>query len=263
MSLQAQLITDLAHGFITAEQTRSPIEPIGSLHPELTEADVYHVQMAIVEHKLQRGDQIIGKKSGATNQPAQNLFGLSEPFYGHLLASGRVADGGTIAVSELIHPRLECEITFRMGRPLVGPNVTVADVLDATEAVIASFEIVDTRTRDWKLLGMRELIADNGLVARCVLGSQQVPVAGLDLPNVTVVLQKNGQKIAESSGTAVLGDPAISVAWLANKLATHKRGLAAGELVQAGSLTPLQPISAGDRFEATFVGIGSVSVQFV
>ncbi len=257
-----EVIVDLAQRLIAAEQRCVPIEPITSLYPNLTEADVYRVQMALVATKVKRGDKAIGRKVGATNQTIQQLLRIDEPIYGTLLESNRVANGETISLSQLIHARIECEIAFLLGANLVGPGIAVSDVLAATGAVMASLEINDPRTREWKI-GSREAIADNGVTARFVLSEQRVPVESLDLPNTTVVLKKNGEEVASAKGAAVLGDPARAVAWLANKLAGHHQGLKAGEIVLPGSMTPIYPIDVADKVEAEFDALGSVSVRFV
>lgn len=255
-------IDELARQLLGAEEQCTPIDPLDPTEPDLSEALAYAIQLAIVDRKVRLGDQVTGKKSGATNQGAMSTFGLSEPFYGHLLQSGLVGNAGTVHTARLIHPRVECEIAFRLGQDLVGPDVTEDDVIAATDALFAAFEIVDTRIRDWKLLGKYDVVADNGLTARYVLGQSQQALAGLDLMEIPVVLTKNGATVAEGFGKAVLGNPAASVAWLVNKLATQNRQLMAGEIVLAGSLTPLQPVIAGDQLEAVFEGIGGVSVQF-
>jgi len=184
------------------------------------------------------------------------------PIYGPLVENNRVANDETISLSRLIHPRIECEIAFVLGEDLVGPGIGVTDVLAATQAVMASLEINDPRTREWKI-GSREAIADNGVAARFVLGEQRLPIADLDLPNTTVVLKKNGEEVGSATGAEVLGDPARAVAWLANKLAEHHQSLKTGEIVLPGSMTPIYPVGTGDRVEAEFDTLGSVSVHFV
>ncbi len=262
MPVTEELITELARSFVGAEQRCAPIEPITSLYPDLTEADAYRVQMAVVATKVARGDRITGRKVGATSQPIQQLLGIDEPIYGTLLESNRVANGETILLSRLIHPRVECEIAFLLGENLVGPDVAVSDVLAATQAVMASLEINDPRTREWKI-GSREAIADNGVAARFVLGEQRLPIGDLDLPNTTVVLKRNGEEVASATGAAVLGDPARAVAWLASKLAEHHQTLKADQIVLPGSMTPLYPVGTADKVEAEFGALGSVSMRFV
>jgi len=262
MPVTEEVISELAHKFLAAEQRCVPIVPITSLYPNLTEADADRVQMALVATKVERGDGVAGRKIGATSQPVQQLLRIDEPIFGSLFESDRVANGETISLSSFIHPRIECEIAFLLGADLVGPGVTVSDVLAATKAVMASLEINDPRTREWKI-GSREAIADNGVIARFVLSERRVPVEGLELPNTTVVLKKNGEEVASAKGAAVLGDPARAVAWLANKLAGDDQSLKAGEIVLPGSMTPIYPVSAGDKVEAEFDALGSVSVRFV
>jgi 2-keto-4-pentenoate hydratase len=262
MPVTEKIIAELAHNLVAAEQRCVPVEPITSLYPDLTEADAYRVQRALVATKLGRGDRVIGRKVGATSQPIQQLLGIDEPIYGTLLESNRVANAETISLSQLIHPRVECEIAFLLGEDLVGPGIAVTDVLAATQAVMASLEINDPRTREWKIAS-REAIADNGVAARFVLGEQWLPVEDLDLPNTTVVLKKNSEEVASARGAAVLGDPARAVAWLANKLAEHHQSIKAGEIVLPGSMTPIYPVGAADRVEAKFGALGKVSVRFV
>ena len=257
-----EVTAELAHRLIAAERRCVPIEPITSFYPDLTEADAYRVQRAVVETKVERGDKVTGRKVGATSQPIQQLLQIDEPIYGTLLESNRVANGEPISLSRLIHPRVECEIAFLLGGDLVGPGIAVTDVLAATQAVTASLEINDPRTREWKI-GSREAIADNGVAARFVVGEQWLPVEDLDLPNSTVVLKKNAEEVASATGAAVLGNPARAVAWLANKLAEHDQSLKAGEIVLPGSMTPIYPVGPGDRVEAEFDTLGSVTVHFV
>jgi 2-keto-4-pentenoate hydratase len=127
---------------------------------------------------------------------------------------------------------------------------------------MAAFEIVDSRTVGWSGK-MPEMISDSVFAARYVLSEQLVPVAGLDLAALGVTLLKNGEQVAQATGANVLGSPANSLAWLANRMADHGRALRAGDIVLAGSLTPLVAAAAGDSFEASFDHLGSVRVRFM
>ena len=80
-----------------------------------------------------------------------------------------------ISCAALLQPKVEGEVAFVLNRRLKGPGVTIADVLRATEGVMASIEIVDSRVRDWKIK-LADTIADNASSARFVVGSR------LDLP---------------------------------------------------------------------------------
>ncbi|MBX0327112.1 fumarylacetoacetate hydrolase family protein [Oscillochloris sp. ZM17-4] len=201
-------------------------------------------------------------KAGATNAGAQASFGLSQSVYAALLAEGQVPDGGEIDAGRLIHPRVECEVAFRMAADLAGPGVTPEAALAAVAGAMAAFEIVDARTVGWGVK-MPEMIADSVFAARYVVSADLLPVGGLDLAAVSVTLLKNGEQAAQASGANVLGSPANALAWLANRMAEHGRALHAGDIVLAGSLTPLVPAAAGDSFEARFEHLGAVRVRFV
>jgi 2-oxo-hept-3-ene-1,7-dioate hydratase len=85
----------------------------------------------------------------------------------------------------------------------------------------------------------------------------------VDLRWVSALLYCNAD--IEESGVAagVLGHPALGVAWLANKLATHGVALEAGHLVLAGSFTRVVFAQKGDTLHADFGALGGIAVQFV
>jgi len=149
-----------------------------------------------------------------------------------------------------------------MGQTLTGPNVTRDDVVAATESVIASFEIVDFRTTEWKI-GMGEALCYNVFARHFVLGGNARPPDQLDLPNIVITLSKNGEQVGKGTGAAALGDPALAVAWVTNKLAQHDQQLYAGDIVLSGATLPVQSIKAGDRFDASFEGLQTILVEFV
>lgn len=255
-------VEDLAVELLQAWETRVPVDPLTERFPALTVSQAYEIQLATVRRRLAGGRRVVGKKIGLTSKAMQDLLGVHEPDYGHLLDDMAVPNGEPIAVSRLLQPRCEGEIAFLLKRDLLGPGVTVAEVLSATEAVMPALEIVDSRVRDWRIK-IQDTVADNASSALLVLGDKLTPVQGLDLRLVGMVLEKNGQVMATGAGAAVLGHPAAAVAWLANKLGEFGVVLKAGEIVLSGALTAALPIAAGDAFRAEFDRLGSASVRFV
>jgi len=254
-------IDDLARRYLAAEAERAALEPISVICPDLTMDEAYRVQMAIVAKKLETGERLAGKKVGATNEAIQKAMMIPEPIYGHLFESQQISSGTTVSLSRLIHPKVECEIAFILERDLSGPGATAEEAIEAARSVAASIEINDSRTRGWQI-GTREVIADNGVAARFILGEKVFDARDLDLREVGVVMEKNGEEVARSTGAAILGNPVESVAWLANKVAEHDGGLRAGEVVLAGSMTPMTPVGREDLIEASFDDLGKVSVRF-
>ena len=259
--LKAKLIEELAAHLLEAERTRRPVEPLTAQHPEITVEDAYAIQLKVIDAKRARGARVIGKKAGLTSQAIQRLFGVNEPDFGHLLHDMTVEDSSVILSSEAIQPKAEPEIAFLLAEPLKGPGVTAADVLRATRYVIPVLEIIDSRIVDWKIK-LADTIADNASCGKVVVGGRAVPADSIDLRLAGVVLEKNGEIVATGAGAAALGNPAIAVAWLANKLATFGEGLEANELILPGSLTAAFDGKPGDHIRATFDHLGSVSVRF-
>ncbi len=265
MAMDRRKITELADRLITAEESRTPIEVPSLEYAGMTVADGYAVQRAIIAKKVARGDRVIGKKVGLTSKANQDVFGVHEPVYGQLLASGVHPEQTPVQTARLIQPIIECEMTFVMRRRLVGPGVTVPDVIRATEGIMPSLELGDARMRAW--IGrakVPDIVADSCGNAGIIVGGELHALKNFDLRYTGMVVQKNGEILATGATGAVMGNPAQSVAWLANRLAEVELALEEGDLVLAGALTGAVPMAAGDILTATFGGgLGAVGVKFV
>ena len=245
-----------------AEEARQAIGPASDLVDGGLSLEAAH---AVCEHNVERrleaGGRIAGYKVGFTNIPVRDKMGLPDSTYGYLFEDMVLESGGSLDMSELIAPRIETEICFRLKDELSGAGLGIEDVLAATDAVSASFEICDARILDWKC-PYPDFFADNGFSARIVLSGQWVPVADVDLLGETVALSKDGEVFAEGAGEMALGHPANAVAWLAGKLAERDSGLKAGDLVMTGTLTPITPIEQGSAYEGAFSMLGKVEKTF-
>lgn len=237
-------------------------DPVTKMAPELGLNDAYAIQLLNVDKARERGDNVTGKKIGLTSLAMQQMFGVNEPDYGHLFGSMEAKDGCVRAAS-CLQPRVEGEVAFVLKSGISGPDATVEDVLAATDYVIAAIEIVDSRIRDWNIK-LIDTVSDNGSSCAYVIGKERVPVSAVALPEIRMSLYKNGEKMNEGMGADVLGDPALCVAWLANKLWEYGVTLEAGEVVLSGALSAAIPAEKGDSFEARFSApMGNVSVKFI
>lgn len=110
-----------------------------------------------------------------------------------------------------------------------------------------------------------DTIADNASCARAVLGAFR-PLGALDLAAVEVEqrlvpLRDQRGETVRGVGSAVLGHPAEAVAWLVRALDRYAaEGLRAGEVVLPGAMTRALPVADGDRVEAVYSELGSVTV---
>lgn len=246
-----------------AEAARTAVGPVSDLvEGGLTIEMAHEVCESNVARRVAAGERIVGYKVGFTNLAVREKMGLPDSTYGYLFESMVLASGGTMALGEVIAPKIESEICVRLGRDLGGPGVTAQDVLEAADAVRASFEICDARIIDWKC-PYPDFLADNGFSSRIVLGEHDwVPIAEVDILAESVALSKDGEVFAEGRGELAMGSPANAVAWLANKLGERGKVIAAGQLVMTGTLTPITPIEAGATYMAAFGTLGRVTKSF-
>ena len=258
MTLRGRLIDEAAELLFDADTNRAPVGPLTERFPAMDLADAYAVQQVNLARRLRAGRFLVGHKIGLTSEPMQTLLGVDEPDFGYVLDDMVVADGSAVPCERFCAPRVEPEVAFLLRYPLRGPGVTPADVRAATESVAVALEIVDSRIADWKLT-LRDTVADNASSGAAVLGPW-VSIDGLDLPSARASLQLNGTEIDSGVGSAVLGDPAAAVAWLANALAPFGADILPGQFIMSGSFTTAAFVHPGDYASATIGGLGTVSL---
>ncbi|WP_198971483.1 2-oxopent-4-enoate hydratase [Xylophilus sp. ASV27] len=258
LELQHQLGDELYQALRGAQT----VEPLSNRHPDITIADAYAIQQHLLARRLAAGERVVGKKIGVTSRAVMDMLGVFQPDFGWLTDGMVYNEGEAVPASSLIQPKAEGEIAFILKKALKGPGVTAADVLAATEGVMACFEIVDSRIRDWKIK-IQDTVADNASCGVFVLGERLVDPRDVDLATCGMVLEKNGEIVATGAGAAALGHPANAVAWLANTLGALGIALEAGEVVLSGSLAAMVPVQAGDSLRVSIGGIGGCSVRFI
>jgi len=260
--MNTELVSEAAEALLGAYGGDAPVDPLSATYPDLTLDEAYAVQLTQVDSWLSGGRTVVGHKVGLTSRAMQELLGVSEPDYGHLLDDFFHPEHMPIPVDLFVQPRIEPEIGFILGQSLVGPGLTEADVRPAVAAVVPALEIVDSRIRDWKI-GLLDTIADNASSGAFVLGDARAPLSDLDLPSVECTLRLDDAVVGSGHGSAVMGNPLTALTWLANTLGDRGIALEAGHVVLPGSLCAMVPVAAGDTFTATFAGLGSVTARFV
>jgi 2-oxopent-4-enoate/cis-2-oxohex-4-enoate hydratase len=259
--METKLIHRLGDELYQALSSRQVVDPLTSRHADMSIEDAYQVQQRMLSHRLAAGECVVGKKIGVTSKAVMNMLGVFQPDFGYLLDGMIYNEGEAIPMDRLIQPKAEGEIAFVLKKRLMGPGVSAADVLAATEGVMACFEIVDSRIRDWKI-NIQDTVADNASCGVFVLGDALVDPRRVDLLTCGMVLEKNGEIVGTGAGAAALGSPVNAVVWLANTLGRHGIPLEAGEVVLSGSLAAMFPVKGGDCLRVTIGGIGGCSVRF-
>jgi 2-oxo-hept-3-ene-1,7-dioate hydratase len=258
--LTTEQIKQAAQLLLQAEREVKPVRQLDETFPGIEIADSYAIQKEVIAAKIAAGARLRGHKIGLTSRAMQSIQGIDEPDYGHLLDDMFYADGDRIPVERYIVPRVEAELAFILKEPLSGPNVSLHDVLRATEYVQPALEIVDGRTMYPRRIV--DNIADNAASAAIVLGGRLVRPTDLDLRWVGCLLYRNGTIEETGVSAGVLGHPGRGVEWLAKKLSAFDTGLEAGSVILAGSFTRTVAVKAGDTIHADFGELGGISVYF-
>ncbi len=253
--------TELAAELARAELDRVAVSPIADRYPGIDVVDAYEVQLLNIRRRLDDGGKVVGHKVGLSSLAMQQMMGVDEPDYGHLLADMEVFEDVPVDTAKFLLPRVEVEVGFILGADLPGEDCTEADVLAATVAYAPSIELIDSRITEWRI-GLADTISDNASSAGFVLGRERVAPGDIDITAIDAVLTRNGEVIAEGRSDAVLGNPVIAVAWLARKVASFGVRLKAGDIVLPGSCTRAIDARAGDEFLADFTGLGAVRLSF-
>ena len=241
------------------EAKRQALRP-SATWPDMTIEDAYAISSELARRRIAGGARLIGHKIGLTSKAMQRSSKIDEPDYGHLFDDMLIRDGARVAHAEYCVPRVECELTFILGKPLKGPGVGLPEVMRATEYVVPSIEIIDARVDEPRRIV--DTIADNAAAAGIVIGGRPIRPTDVNLGRVGGVLYRNTDIEETGLACGVLGNPAMGVAWLANKLAPFGTVLEPGHMMLSGSF--VRPVWAkpGDTIRADFGELGSVAIQF-
>ncbi|MFV0318092.1 MAG: 2-oxo-hepta-3-ene-1,7-dioic acid hydratase [Microthrixaceae bacterium] len=265
--LDSALTGDLAEELYRARAEVRTVTQLSRRYPAMDIDDAYSVQRSLVSLMVADGRQVVGRKVGLTSKVMQRAMGIDEPDYGVLTDDMVFADGAEIPHGAFNYPRVELELAFVMAESLEGPGIGAVDVLDATGYVCPAIEILDSRVEMLDAGGHRrtivDTIADNAADAGVVLGGQRSDPQDIEPRRVGGELWLNGEIEDTGLGTAVLGNPASGVAWLANRLADYGETLESGQIVLSGSLIQSLPVAVGDHVVADFGDHGRASCRFV
>ena len=221
--------------------------------------DGYRIQLAVRDLRAADGDVQVGWKVGLTAKAIQEMENFDGPIFAVLFKSGALTSGATLQHKELRKPAFENELCIVLREPLKGPGVDMTRARAAIATVAPALEIVENRgalSDDPPLA-----IADNLGQKAFVTGDALVLPRNLALGTLACRVTLNGESVLTGVGSAVLDDPAHSVAWLANKLAQFGEYIDAGQSIMSGSFTLPTPLEAGDRALTSFGPVGRVSVQ--
>lgn len=254
-------IQKIARKLLDAELFKQPIAPLTESETSITADDAYRIQLYQIERKVSEGAVVKGLKIGLTSKVMQEMLNVHTPDYGFILDTMVFQEHRAIDTEQFIQPKVEFEIAFVFKKALQGPNVTVQDVIDATDYIVPSIEIIDSRIENWRIK-FEDTVADNGSSAGAILGTRKTLLSNVDIADIGMTVYKNDECIDKATSDAVLGNPLNAVVWLANEVSRYAISIQPGMFVLSGALSKALPFTNGDHFKADFGELGEVSISF-
>ncbi|MDH6135648.1 2-oxo-3-hexenedioate decarboxylase [Kitasatospora sp. MAA4] len=253
MPLPQDELTALAARLDDAALTATAV-PQPTWPPGADTDDAYAVQSALMNRQLARGERTVGLKMGLTSRAKMVQVGVSEVIWGRLTDRMRVPDGGAVDVSTLIHPRVEPEVAFLIGRDVLPGD----DFASAVAAVAPALEVIDSRYADFRF-SLPDVIADNTSAAGFAIGPWQPPPTAL--ANLGVLLEIDGRVVQTGSTAAILGDPRRAFEEAVRLAGRQGVRLREGWVLLAGAATAAVPLAPGAQVRAVVEGLGTASLS--
>ena len=250
-----------------AERTATQVRQTTEVHPDMTMADAYRVQAAWRDRKLARGETLVGHKIGLTSRAMQAAMRIDTPDSGFLTDAMVFEPGSSLVAGSFCDPKLEVELAFVLGSDLSGTDLTIDDVLDATDHVVPAVELIAARSyrtdpTTGRTRTVVDTIADNAADAGIVRGGRAIAPRELDLRRAGAIATRNGTVEETGLAAGVLGHPAVGVAWLARRYTEHGQRLEAGQVILAGSFTRPIDVRPGDEFDFDYGELGRFTLAF-
>jgi 2-oxo-3-hexenedioate decarboxylase len=226
--------------------------------PELSLEQAYLIMDAGLALRHARGERDVGLKMGLTSEAKRQQMGLGAPIYGALTDAMRVR--GTFRMAGTLHPKIEPEIAFHFARGLSG-RLGRSDVRAACSGVCPALEILDSRYRDFKYFSLPDVVADNASGSHFILAERWTKVADLVLGDLELAMSIDGTVKHKAKGSAISGDPWLSVVQLCELLTSRGRSLPEDSVVLAGAATVAEPLRVGQTVSLQVGSLPPLSVS--
>jgi 2-oxo-3-hexenedioate decarboxylase len=260
-ALNADEITRLAQ---VLDDARLSAREIGTLSSgtKFSIREAYLIQDEGIRFREKRGERPIGFKMGFTSEAKRKQMGLGAPIYGILTDRMRLQDGGEVHLQGSIHPKIEPEIAFMIGRELRG-KITRDQALDACTGVAAAMEILDSRYAGFKYFSLEDVVADNASSSLFILSRELHDPRQVDVADLQMTMESNGKIEQQARSSAISGHPAQSIVQLCELLSERGLSLPAESIVLAGAATAAIPLIPGLEVRTHVEKLGTVSIGAV
>lgn len=223
---------------LAAGENQTQIQYLTKTYGSFSIERAYEIQAILTKGLSKRLGDVSGYKVAYASRAAQEQFGVDEPASGPLFRLQRVPNGSKLSASDFVEIAMETEIAFTIGKRIDRPVGNVEQLKGYVKWVHAAFDIGDYRFVAGETKPTPQDMIATGVGAHFhVLGPGVAPDK-IDVDAITLKLLRNGETVAESPATNVMGSPWNSLLWLANKMVKAGGALEPGDVVVSGTAAP-------------------------
>jgi 2-keto-4-pentenoate hydratase len=254
-----------AQRLLEAHERRERFAPLPAGLSPATAEEAYAIQDAFVALRAQRLGAIVGYKIALTSEEMRRFVGVSQPQAGAMLEKSVLRSPAAVRAADYCRLLVEFEIAVEIAEDMPAADAPFSRerVARSVGALMPALELADDRNADYAELRKHpfELIADNAWNEGAVLGPPLRDWQQLDLGAARGVARINGEMVGEGRGADAMGHPFNAVAWIADHLAAHGRGLLRGDVVITGSLITTKFVKPGELVRFSVEGLGDVELR--
>ena len=254
-----------ARRLLEVHERRERYRPLPKELAPRTEEEAYAIQDGFVALRATKLGGIAGYKIALATAEMQRFVGVNAPQAGAMLEFTLHRTPARVRAADYVHLIVEFEIAVEIAEdlPVADAPFFRSRVARAVGGVMPAIELADDRGAVYAELAKHplDLIADNGWNEGAVLGYPVQEWQNVDLAAVRGVATINGKAVGEGKGAQAMGHPFDAVAWVADHLARHGRGLLRGDVVITGSLITSKEAKAGELVKFALEGLGEAELR--
>jgi 2-keto-4-pentenoate hydratase len=237
---------------LAGRKTQTLIPSLTQTYGSFSIKRAYQIQRSLARELCKELGPIAGHKVAYASKAAQKQFGMTEPARGPLFRLQRVPNGSTLPTSTFGEMTLETEVAFTIGKRINHEIKDVPQIKDYVQWVHTAFDAGNYQFTADATPKAQDMIA-SGVGAHVFVLGPAVDPSKVDVDTVRLKLIRDGQTLADSPATDVMGSPWNSLLWCANHVVKLGGTLEPGTVVVTGTAAPAYKVK-GDGIKGHYVG---------
>ena len=244
-----KMIDDMIAARHARKQIEYPTKTYGAFDIERA----YQIQAELAEELSEELGPVVGYKVAYASKAAQEQFGVTEPAAGPLFSLQRVPSGSRLPARHFMEIALETEVAFTIGKRIDHPIKDVAQLKGYVRWAHPAFDAGDYPLVQGDAKPTAADMIACGVAAHVFVLGPAVDPSEVDVDAVSLKLMRNGETVAQSAATNVMGSPWNSLLWCVNHVVKLGGVLEPGAVISTGTASPAYKVK-GDAIKGEYLG---------